>query len=282
LPIRSAKAPIWLLPNLLSLDAPLIALVWQQCFAAAAHIALLPAARTVLALAVWAIYVGDRLLDSRTPQEIETPRHRFHREHRVPMTILLGAIVIAAAACALIALRPVIVRNGIFVAAGVGLYLAAVHAGPRRFSGVASKEWTVALIFAVGTIIAPWSRATNHLALAIGTAGFFLTSAANTIGIEIFEWHTLHCQSAPPPHPATRWMAGHYTGFMAALIGAGAAAAMLPMTAELRGVFVAIAIAAAALLVLNARRDRVSAAAYRVLADTALLSPVAVWALRLL
>ena len=65
--------PLWLWPNLLSLDAPLVALVWQD-FAAHSfgHPLRLPA-RIVLALTVWAIYVVDRLLDeeSATLGELE-------------------------------------------------------------------------------------------------------------------------------------------------------------------------------------------------------------------
>jgi hypothetical protein len=57
--------PVWLWMNLLSLDAPLVALVWQDLLARCYGTLLLPAGRTVLGLTVWAIYIADRLMDVR-------------------------------------------------------------------------------------------------------------------------------------------------------------------------------------------------------------------------
>lgn len=54
-------------PNLLSLDAPAVALVWQDFLARTFGIPLRMPARLVLGLTVWAIYLGDRLLDVRGP-----------------------------------------------------------------------------------------------------------------------------------------------------------------------------------------------------------------------
>ena len=57
------RTPLWLLPNVLSLDAPVIAVVWQSFFAAVFGTPITIAARVSLGLAVWAIYIADRLLD---------------------------------------------------------------------------------------------------------------------------------------------------------------------------------------------------------------------------
>ena len=89
------RKPWWLYPNLLSLDAPLVALIWLHIFAQTWRLGYHPtAAYVTLVLAVWAIYVGDRLLDvslfSASPEKL-APRHRFHQRHR---KLLTGAVII--------------------------------------------------------------------------------------------------------------------------------------------------------------------------------------------
>src|SRR3954451_15813809 len=76
----------WLWPNLLGLDAPLVAVVWQALFARTVHVTLFPAARLALALAVWAVYLADRLLDCASSEASgatsgEAGRHVFCRYH---------------------------------------------------------------------------------------------------------------------------------------------------------------------------------------------------------
>ena len=61
------RPPIWLWFNVLSLDAPLIALVWQDFLSRCYPTMLLPQGRAVRGLTVWAIYLADRLLDVRHP-----------------------------------------------------------------------------------------------------------------------------------------------------------------------------------------------------------------------
>ena len=64
--IDRERAPWWLWPNLLSLDAPLVALAWFWMFAKAWGVVSLPVSLPItMALAVWAIYAVDRVVDSR-------------------------------------------------------------------------------------------------------------------------------------------------------------------------------------------------------------------------
>src|SRR5512140_3956356 len=85
----------WLWPNLLSLDAPIVALLWQLLFVRCFHGSLgtLPAA--LLAVAVWLIYVADRTLDAwrGMPGTAEQPRHQFYRRHwRAVLPIWIAAL----------------------------------------------------------------------------------------------------------------------------------------------------------------------------------------------
>ena len=61
------SAPLWLWPNLLSLDAPLVAVLWQGFLAYRFSLPLRPAGRLVLGLTVWAIYFLDRLSTRENP-----------------------------------------------------------------------------------------------------------------------------------------------------------------------------------------------------------------------
>ncbi len=91
-------APLWIWPNLLSLDAPLVALAWfwmfKQVWLVKYHQPSLP---WFLALTVWCIYVADRLMDERLAElgtGRTTARHRFHRQLPNPMKIplLIGSL----------------------------------------------------------------------------------------------------------------------------------------------------------------------------------------------
>ena len=90
-----SRRPLWIWPNLLSLDAPLVALAWfwifKQVWLVRYHQPSLP---LFLALTVWCIYVADRLMDSRRLRKEggSVPlRHRFHRQFRKPMKLALLA-----------------------------------------------------------------------------------------------------------------------------------------------------------------------------------------------
>ena len=75
------RRPLWLWPNLLSLDAPLVAVAWLGMFAKTWQVVWFP--KTIYLLVagvVWIIYVVDRLLDARIhPEDLvsDKPRHRF-------------------------------------------------------------------------------------------------------------------------------------------------------------------------------------------------------------
>src|SRR5277367_6770232 len=88
----------WTWLHLLSLDAPLIAVLWQLLFIETLHMHLSPVVTVLMALVVWLVYVADRILDSFQPNSamVEAIRHRFYRKHRIAFlppffTILLVA-----------------------------------------------------------------------------------------------------------------------------------------------------------------------------------------------
>src|ERR1700732_3396400 len=138
------KPPFWLWPNLLSLDAPLVAVVWQALIARSFGIQLRPAASVILFLTVWAIYLADRLLDTRKPPAAaESLRHQFYRRYRTPALTLLAAVLIADVILTLIWLRPAVFHNGLYAFGGVSLYFAMVHWTGLKLP----KELAVSLLF---------------------------------------------------------------------------------------------------------------------------------------
>jgi hypothetical protein len=145
----------WLWPNLLSLDAPIVALLWQVLFVRCFHGSLgtLPAA--LLAVAVWLIYVADRTLDAWRGVT-EQPRHEFYgRYWRAVLPIWIVALG-GGAWLAWSRLPGRLFFEGAVVGLCIGLYLAAVHLAPGLLRRVGSKESAVAVLFGLGASLAAW------------------------------------------------------------------------------------------------------------------------------
>jgi hypothetical protein len=154
------RPPIWLWFNVLSLDAPLIALVWQDFLARCYPTTLLPQGRAVLGLTVWAIYLADRLLDVRHPASpLESLRHRFYRRNRVFGQTLFALVVAADLAMMRLLIRPSLFTAGLLLAGAVALYL-----GAFPLTGWGTTAWKkplAALLFTAGTFVIAWTG-TGH------------------------------------------------------------------------------------------------------------------------
>ena len=142
--------PAWLWPNLLSLDAPVIALVWQDFAARSFGNPLHLAARIVLGLTVWAIYLGDRLLDTRaTGPTPKTARHNFSRRHPRALSLLLAAVLVIDALLATVELRRTVFVHGLAVGCCATAYLCTF---PLRASGW-EKQVVAAMLFSAGVLV---------------------------------------------------------------------------------------------------------------------------------
>jgi hypothetical protein len=142
-------------PNLLSLDAPIVALLWQLLFVRCFHGSLgsLPAA--LLAVAVWLIYVADRTLDAWRGVTEQT-RHEFYGRHwRAVLPIWIAALG-GGTWLAWSRLPGRLFFEGAVVGFCTGLYLAAVHLAPGLLRREGSKESAVAVLFGLGASLAAW------------------------------------------------------------------------------------------------------------------------------
>ena len=258
--------PLWLWPNLLSLDAPLVAVLWQGFLAYRFALPLRPAGRLVLGLTVWAIYLLDRLLDARKPPPVngEPARHRYYRRHFELMAALLAMVIAADAFIGILWLRPAVLREGLIPLAGVLVYLATFH-----ISGLPAKipkEIAAAVLFTAGTFLTAWSTI-PCLSLAWPAIAFFLLCLANIVAIEAWEWGELPGGESPAPHPCTRCLARTYLVWVPAAV---IVCALLGHNAW----YACIALSAAACAALVWLGRPLSLEARRALVDGVLLSPI--------
>jgi hypothetical protein len=263
---EESSPPFWLWPNLLSLDAPLVAVLWQGFLAYRFSLPLRPPARLVLGLTVWAIYLLDRLLDARQPPSPREPaRHRYYRRHFKLMATLLALVLVADGLIAILWLRPAFLREGLIPLVGVLAYLATIHVAGQSLKipkEKIPKEIAAAILFTVGTFLTAWATLPCPN-LAWAALAFFVLCLANIIAIEAWEWRELR---ATAPHPFTRWLARTYLFWVPA--------AVILCAAGRNPWYTSIAVSAAACALLFWLGRRLSLEARRALVDGALLSPI--------
>ncbi len=90
------RHPFWLLPNLMSLDAPIVAAVWAWIFAETWQVQWIDQKIFyTLPGIVWMIYLVDRFIDNHTSKGARTKtssRHAFHHEHWGKLKLLLFSL----------------------------------------------------------------------------------------------------------------------------------------------------------------------------------------------
>jgi hypothetical protein len=249
LPAGMKPAHLWLWPNLLSLDAPIVAVLWQILFARCFQVPVDALAALLLLLTVWLIYTADRTLDV-WKGDCHSPRHEFYRRHWKSLLPLWLAVLALTGWLAAQHLSAGMFLRGVILLAAVGIYFALVHGGVLR----GPKEAAVGVLFALGASLEAWSKVETPA----DVATILLFSGLcwmNCIAIQRWEGEALDWSPS------------------AAAIALACAAGVLlyahrPILggAELASAF--------AFLLLGRVHRRLSADAVRVLADVALLSPL--------
>ena len=277
--------------HLLSLDAPTVAASWCAAFLSAAGVSPIsaPARLSIafLALATWLCYVGDRTQDARSALASQNlrARHRFYgnwwRRRRSSLAGLVGTVALTCAATAMFGLKSSLLVAYVSLTLAALLYFAWVHSGRERKTRVLAKEAAVAVIFTLGCMLPALSFAATELGSQLVPAGvlFAMLCWLNCVAIE--RWEGLGVVNAHA-HASTRWAARNLTGLL--LGGALAAVALAvwrrtghrpAMLASLLAPCLAGAFVMLALL--ERWRQRLSVESLRVLADVALLTPLAWW-----
>ena len=264
-----------------SLDAVLVAVVWQQVFALALGVALTLPARLILGAAVWLAYSADRCFDARRADadSLVTRRHRFASRHARTVfgigCLLLPAII----ALAVRSLDPRLLRSGWWLAGAVLGYVLFVQWLGRRCRAW-PKELAVGVLFAAGVAWFPiglaLAEAPEPASLRVtflGAGAFAGLCMLNCLAISRFEY------AQDRRRGEAGWLDFGRLGRIVPAAGLGLAALALvgcgfapnPGAATL---FASIAASALALLALDRFSSRFESETLRLLADVALLSPV--------
>lgn len=272
---KSSRRPVWLWLNLLSLDAPLVAVLWLNLFATAARIHLRPSASLVLALVVWLIYIADRVFDSLRPDKAaDLPaRHRFYRAHRNAfLGLLLALFVLTCWECR--NLDPRTLRDGFLLMLIVAGYFVAVHWARSSQRLRLPKEVVVGIVFGLGTFLPVWAHLHGMTAaMLITVVLFMLLCWLNAALIEHWEWVRLRWKRSQTPHGLTIKVGAHLLS-IGSVIALASVVMMLSSTFRPeRMVLLATALSALALAAIGFSRRLLSIHAIPVLADAALLTP---------
>ncbi|RYD20872.1 MAG: hypothetical protein EOP88_13405 [Verrucomicrobiaceae bacterium] len=266
---------------MLSLDAPLVAVVWLYMFAKATRVDFLPwSAYIALALIVWIIYVADRLIDASLPEASSgrlEARHDFHRKHQRVFRLLLKIAALAAVAIVVTNMPRAIygysVLGGIMISGFFTLSFFS-SSGPNEIPH--AKNIIAGLTFAYGTAMVAHvfsSREMTELIRSYEFICFAVLCILNISAIDLWE-HSARFSDQ-------EIKAGDELSLTLPLTLLGAASLVFalkdPDPLLTRPFFYSILTGAALLQILNRTRQRFSMDALRVLADVALLVPFLVF-----
>jgi hypothetical protein len=244
--------------HLASLDAPTVAVVWSLAFAFAARVRLAAWVLPLEALVVWAVYVGDRLLDARRGLKRGGigmhDRHWFHWRHRRMLAPMAIAATLVAAYIALRWMPWAAWGRDSVVGLASFAYFTRVHRG-RLPTRIFSKEMLVGLLFAAGCALPALSRD-----IALPLAFFAALAWLNCWAIDRWE--------AAERRPVVRNVA-----LMLATAGLAAAACLLSVEPRAAALLLSGTASAILLSVLDQLRERMAAITVRALADLVLLTP---------
>ncbi len=250
--------PWWLWPNLLSLDAPAVAVVWQSFLAAEEGVVVPVAAMVALALTVWGIYLADRWLDVRNGSHGNTARHRFASRNQWSVVGLASVVLIMACTIAVVGLPGRYLKVGGTVAVFLLGYFAVVHILARRASFKGLKETSVGVVFAIGVAIP----------LMVGPAPIRLEWVSGVIafgGLCVMNCILISRWEESPALAPSSWIVLAASGVAVA----ASFAAKAPVTGA---VLASLALLASLVLL----QERIATRTLRVLADAVLLSPLIV------
>jgi len=256
--------------HLLSLDAPTVAVLWTWFIASANHLQLPLTSTLSMALAVWMLYAADRLMDTRminaSQQDLEA-RHLFHHRHR---TAFLGGILLASIALAALLphLEPQAIHLYLFLGALLSGYFILIHA--TKSAHRLPKEIAVGLFFAAATYIPTVARRTD-LRLALLPSAILFATLCSLNCLFIYAWE--HPSTPHRTHAITHFALKNLRILTILLILASLALLLFDLQSP-RPIALATALAAALLILLNARRNKTTPITLRAAADLALTTPL--------
>ena len=266
----------WQWPTILSLDAPAVSVVWQHALARVAGVELRAPQIIVLAATVWLAYVADRWIEGWRVhwRDIRTERHHFYQRWRWPVALIWFLVwgVDVAVAIAQLSVRENLL--GLLLMLPVLLYLLSHQLVHRHRRWRAPKELCVAALLTGGVVL---FLPPDRIEMVAPSASLFaLLCFANCALISGWERDVdlSHGQTslAIDAHQH-RWLFSQLPWLIVVLaIGACASG-----RGAARDVAVCTIVSACLLVAVDRIERRSGWRMARVLADVALLTPIAPW-----
>ena len=262
-------------PNLIGLDAPIVAVCWQAMFAKIEVVELPWFVSLILGLSTWCIYLADRITDViPNPQHIATSRHGFTLRHLRKLFCLLIIISI----CNLFLITQYLPKNlilyGCATLALIGIYYLIRFTKLKNTITLIPREVICGMLFALGCAIAPYAYSIttwiNTPELIMLVILFGVVCSASCILISIWEkeadaaasdvsFVTTHSRFIPYLSSSLAWLA----------VTSGTLAYFFYWQA-----FLAVALSAILLKLTLHYQDRISPIHLRILADVVLMTPL--------
>jgi len=268
----------WQWPTVLSLDAPAVALLWQWLLARVAGVNLGWPQGFVLGTSVWLAYAADRWIEGwrLDPGQIQTQRHDFYQRWRWPLCFVWCAVLGADLAVAILGLASREFTAGLLLLLPVIAYLLSHQLVHRHHLWRVPKELCVALLLGGGVSVFLFARPGVTVRPLLGPLGLFtLLCFANCALISLWE------QDVDEAHGQTSLVLQFRRGrrFARGLpwVLALAALAFAPAASgPVRTVLVCAVLSGGLLGLLDLAQSRLGPRPARVLADVALMTPLAV------
>jgi len=266
----------WQWLTILSLDAPLVAVLWQALFARVAGVRLGWHDPILIGLAVWIVYAADRWIEGwrLTPEIVRTQRHYFYIRWRWPVFVLGLVAIITTTVVAITCLDEREFKSGFVLLLPTLLYLFSHQLVHRHHPLRLPKEICIATIFAIGCALAPAAQAPDKIiTLLIPTVLFGLLCFADCALIASWEKEVdaVHGQTSL----ALQWRHGltliHALPWL--LCGIGFIALATPAHVA-RSIAACTAVSGLLLGLLDMIHPRIGRQAARAVVDVMLMTPV--------
>jgi hypothetical protein len=267
----------WQWPTILSLDAPAVALLWQWQIAHAGGVGLGFAPRFVLGSSVWLAYVGDRWIEGwrLAAGNVRTQRHYFYQRWRWPIALASAAVLGADLAVAKLGLTNRDFLAGLVLLGPVLAYLFSHQLIHRDRRWRAPKEVCVALLFGAGVaVFLAAAPGANLRQIGLPLALFTLLCFANCALISVWEYAVDRTHGQISLTSQFRGAAA-FSRALPWVLAPLAAACWLAASGAARPALLCAAVSGALLGLIDRCEGRLGWRLARVLADVALLTPLA-------
>lgn len=141
----------FLLLNSISLDAPLVAVIWLRCFSSIYSISVEVHHYVILFSVTWLTYSGDRLLDSiRFPAlDSKSPRHQFATDHFKKLISIWATVAVISSLYLFFILSISEIVWGLYYLGLLLIYFFGCYLFPDLLRGVVPRELVVGLFFSL-------------------------------------------------------------------------------------------------------------------------------------